>query len=170
MPEPLDRASFAAVGALWRSQRREITTSFGGESMQPSITAADEVSVRCGDEPRAGDVVLYFAGDRPVLHRVIRVDAQRVWTRGDNNLLPDQPHPLAEVVGRAIRIRKAGENDWREVADAPRYATREIVFAFARHTGRSGVRLLWRLRSLWLVATLQAPRRPDGRPASGERT
>jgi signal peptidase I len=73
-----------------------------GASMEPGLSRGDLVLVRAGQTPRVGDVVLY--GDPAlgvrVLHRVIRVDGDRLVLKGDANEWVDDTQPRsAEVVG-----------------------------------------------------------------------
>ncbi len=73
-----------------------------GASMEPGLSRGDLVLVRAGQTPRVGDVVLYrdpALGVR-VLHRVIRVDDDRLVLKGDANEWVDDTHPRsADVVG-----------------------------------------------------------------------
>jgi signal peptidase I len=73
-----------------------------GASMEPELSRGDLVLVRAGATPAVGDVVLY--GDPTlgvrVLHRVIRVDGDRLVLKGDANDFVDDAHPRsADVVG-----------------------------------------------------------------------
>ena len=58
---------------------------------------------------RAGDVVVFYsaATDRPVVHRVMRVSAAGIRTRGDNNdqMDPDLLQP-ADISGKVTAVRR----------------------------------------------------------------
>jgi signal peptidase I len=73
-----------------------------GASMQPGLSKGDLVLVRAGTTPAVGDVVLYrdpTLGVR-VLHRVIRVDGDRLVLKGDANDFVDDARPRStDVVG-----------------------------------------------------------------------
>jgi len=73
-----------------------------GASMEPGLSRGDLVLVRAGTTPAVGDVVLYrdpMLGVR-VLHRVIRVDGDRLVLKGDANDFVDDARPRsADVVG-----------------------------------------------------------------------
>jgi signal peptidase I len=73
-----------------------------GSSMEPGLGRGDLVLVRAGTTPAVGDVVLYrdpALGVR-VLHRVIRVDGDRLVLQGDANDFVDDARPRsADVVG-----------------------------------------------------------------------
>ena len=73
-----------------------------GASMEPGLSKGDLVLVRAGTTPAVGDVVLY--GDPTlgvrVLHRVIRVDGDRLVLKGDANDFVDDARPRStDVVG-----------------------------------------------------------------------
>lgn len=128
-----------AIAAIWKSVRRELTARFDGGSMLPTIAPLQEVAIRCGVEPRAGDVVLALASDIVIVHRVMWRSPDGSWliTRGDASRLPDPPIAVADVIG---------------VVDAPPYAARTsqhilgtIVRATAlagRHAVHAAVRIL----------------------------
>jgi signal peptidase I len=73
-----------------------------GASMEPGLGRGDLVLVRASATPAVGDVVLYrdpALGVR-VLHRVIRVDDDRLVLKGDANDFVDDAHPRqSEVIG-----------------------------------------------------------------------
>jgi signal peptidase I len=73
-----------------------------GTSMEPGLSGGDLVLVRNGRTPRVGDVVLYrdSALRVRVLHRVIRIEGDRLVLKGDANDFVDDPRPrTSEVVG-----------------------------------------------------------------------
>jgi signal peptidase I len=73
-----------------------------GASMEPGLSRGDLVLVRAGATPAVGGVVLYedpALGVR-VLHRVIRIEGDRLVTQGDANDFVDDARPGAtEVIG-----------------------------------------------------------------------
>jgi GNAT superfamily N-acetyltransferase len=78
-----------------------------GRSMAPVLAPGAELEVAaCGREDvRPGDVVLVLRGaDRTALHRVIRVEAGCVVTRGDGLRAEDPPVSRDDVIGRAIGV------------------------------------------------------------------
>lgn len=83
-----------------------------GSSMSPALRTGDRVVIAAA-EPGAlspGEIVL-IGGERPRVHRVVRVDldAGRIVTRGDTLAQDDPPAPLADVVGRVVSVdRKLG--------------------------------------------------------------
>ena len=73
-----------------------------GASMEPDLRRGDLVLVRADHEPGVGDVVLYRDPTMSVrvLHRVIRVEGDRLVLKGDANDFVDDARPLrSDVVG-----------------------------------------------------------------------
>lgn len=83
-----------------------------GTSMLSSIWPGDVVVFEpCGPaEIELGDVLLYSAGNRLVVHRVIQIrrDHEEFVTRGDNQRVPDSSVNAGQVLGRAVFLRRAG--------------------------------------------------------------
>ena len=110
------RASLAAE-AMQRTGRLALRVY--GTSMLGAIWPGDEVEFqRCTPaEVGTGDVLLCCAGDRIVVHRVVRVsragDELQFLTRGDNQRGCDLPLTEKQVLGRArwltggCRLRRA---------------------------------------------------------------
>lgn len=73
-----------------------------GASMEPGLSRGDLVLVRADSTPGVGDVVLYRnpALGVQVLHRVIRVEGDRLVLKGDANDFVDDTQPRStDVVG-----------------------------------------------------------------------
>lgn len=58
-----------------------------------------------------GDIVIYHReGDQKnVAHRVVRVNADSIQTRGDNSKGKDKPTPKSTVFGRITHVRRKGK-------------------------------------------------------------
>lgn len=83
-----------------------------GNSMYPFIRAHRDdimlVSVR-QDELKIGDIVLFpgkYVGGDYCLHRLHRIDGDRVQTFGDGNLRPDGWQPKSQLLGKALLIKR----------------------------------------------------------------
>ena len=101
MTLPVPPAELAAIASLWKTSRRELSTSFLGTSMLPTIAPGQPVTIRCGDSFTPGDVVLLVLGSTILVHRLELVsrDGERVLTRGDHHVLPDFPARVEDVLG-----------------------------------------------------------------------
>lgn len=84
-----------------------------GTSMQPKLHKGDLIVVRKGGTPVVGDAVLYNNRDlkQHVLHRIIRIDGDRLVMKGDNNAFIDTFQPTrADVVGKLwFKVGGAGK-------------------------------------------------------------
>ena len=83
-----------------------------GSSMMPLIRPFRDdvmvVSLRHNDL-KVGDIVLYpgkFRGGDYCLHRLHRIEGDRVQTFGDGNLMPDDWMPHICIIGKAVIIRR----------------------------------------------------------------
>lgn len=77
-----------------------------GESMAPSFHDGDLLAVRppLGDEPRVGQVVLAWTGDREVVKRVTARDGDSVFLEGDNRGVSTDPGFVSRSAIRAVVV------------------------------------------------------------------
>ena len=128
------------VVTLLRQAASDIESELRGSSMAPALMPGVRIRIRCGAEPRAGDVVAYF-GESPVIaHRVIsrirRRGAAYVMTSGDANWFCDAPIAPDRVLGVVTAYLDGAT--WRPVPAPP------PTPRLAR---------VWSRLSYWLVAT-----------------
>ena len=102
---------------LWReslARGQAIRFRVASGSMRPALLQGDIVVVRRyapSASPRAGDIVLFYFGERWIVHRIVgktTVDGQLFfWQKGD-----DEHHsvmtPAAAVAGRVVAIENDG--------------------------------------------------------------
>ena len=81
-----------------------------GDSMYPAIRSGDHVQVvPCSvSELRRGDVILASTRRGLTAHRITRIEAQRVITRGDNSLRADPAIDKAQILGRVVVTSAVG--------------------------------------------------------------
>lgn len=83
-----------------------------GCSMLPFVRPyRDRVMIRAVEphELREGDIVLFpghYLGGDYCLHRLYKIDNQRVQTFGDGNLRPDHWQPIENILGKAELIER----------------------------------------------------------------
>ncbi len=95
----LVRGVVTAGGSLW--------VQVTGISMNPVLREGDSVLLAPLERaPRRGDVLFIALGERPLLHRVRRVERGDIVTRGDAALTDDAPVSLADCVARALAVRR----------------------------------------------------------------
>jgi hypothetical protein len=86
--------------------------SYAGKSMFPHLLDGDILSFhRCGPY-RRGDVIVYHEprSDRYIIHRIVRINGDKIRTGGDNNARPD-PYVLStcDIVGKITGNNRFGE-------------------------------------------------------------
>lgn len=84
--------------------------------MWPFLLDGDRVLVQCGDglrrgeRLRRGDVLVFWQGNRLLIHRLIALPAPPgapdFVTCGDNLRRPDPPVAAAAILGRVIRVQR----------------------------------------------------------------
>ncbi len=81
----------------------DVRLRLSGWSMKPLVPSGSLVRFSPAAQASIGDVVLArLPNDALVAHRIIAVDADRIWTKGDACRTPDGPIPRACVIGRAV--------------------------------------------------------------------
>ena len=83
-----------------------------GRSMYPLIRVRQDRVMLVHTDPaelRQGDIVLFpwkGKGGNYCLHRICRIDGDRVQTLGDGNRRPDRWIPKTEILGKAVMIQR----------------------------------------------------------------
>ncbi len=103
----LDEACCDLVVKLVRSAG-SASLKVNGLSMMPAIWPGDVLSVRrqAPGELRPGQILLFQRDGRLTAHRLIRIEGDRLITRGDALSWFDQPVNAAEVVGQVAGISR----------------------------------------------------------------
>jgi signal peptidase I len=111
--------------ALKRNQQVRLTAT--GSSMFPFIRGGDVVELEPMHlPPVAGDLLLArcptaSAGERYVLHRVVRVQGEEFFLRGDAQKDCEGPFKQEDILGKATRVYRHGrvhrldQGLWRQV-------------------------------------------------------
>lgn len=88
-----------------------------GRSMRPGLRDGDAVLVLLNDRRlRPGDLAVFRLGADTVVHRCVAVEGERLQFRGDGREDLDPPVAVADVLGRVVAVRRAG--DWLGVEGA----------------------------------------------------
>ena len=113
-----DAASLMAEG-------RDVSITPLGTSMLPFIKGGkDTVTMRKLDSVEPGDIVLVRLPGRYVMHRVIKIDGDRLTLMGDGNVRGTETCRLDDVLGTVVKIndKKAGKGKlWRMLKPFRRY-------------------------------------------------
>ena len=94
-----------------QGDRIPVTITLEGDSMRPLIRRGrDHVTIVPIDRAvRKGDVVLFCGGPgRFVVHRVCKINGDRVQTLGDNCMAPDAWMPMEAVWGIVVKMERDG--------------------------------------------------------------
>lgn len=95
---------FPEVDEMLR-EGREVEFRPKGSSMLPFIRGdVDSVVLVRKDSVEAGDIVLARVGTRYILHRVIRVEGEKITMMGDGNVRGTESCTAADVLGTVVQI------------------------------------------------------------------
>ncbi|MCH8161132.1 MAG: signal peptidase I [Chloroflexi bacterium] len=78
------------------------------QSMFPDLKRGDLVFLQGVDKAadlRVGDIIAFDSGDGFGIHRIVRIDGPSITTKGDANLIADEPIVFDQVIGRTLTIR-----------------------------------------------------------------
>ena len=83
----------------------DVRLRVSGWSMKPLVPSGSVLRFSPSGAPSVGDVVLArLPNDSLVAHRVVALEADRIWTKGDACRTADGPLPRASVIARAVRL------------------------------------------------------------------
>jgi signal peptidase I len=103
--------------AAWRElvfgvarQSGEVQIKVSGGSMLPLMWPGDLVTVQPCElsDLKAGEIVLHGKNEKLTVHRVTRIAADYLITRGDSLPCDDPPVQASEIVGRVVRVLRDG--------------------------------------------------------------
>lgn len=75
-------------------------------SMRPTITESDLIIVKKTDDYIVDDIVVYQSNSDLVVHRIIRIEGDLIYTQGDNNSGEDAPIKKDQIKGEVIHIEE----------------------------------------------------------------
>lgn len=87
-------------------------------SMADTININDIVLVKLTDDVNVDDIITYKTGKDFVTHRVIRIEDEKIITKGDANNTEDVPITKDSVVGKVVFI-VSNVNIWIKVLKSP---------------------------------------------------
>ena len=96
--------------AVLLKEGREVSFSPKGSSMLPFIREGrDSVVLRKEPRVQKGDIVLVRLPGRYVMHRIIRIEEDRLTLQGDGNLLGTESCTRGDVLGTVKTILRNGK-------------------------------------------------------------
>lgn len=107
----------------------EVTFVTNGISMLPLLRDKDSVTIKKSDVYKKNDVVLFKRLDSAfVLHRIIKIDGETVFTEGDSLCGKDEPINKEQILGKATAFIRQGkvlkESDFK-------YAVYKLIYVSA---------------------------------------
>jgi len=119
----LSEAEVELFRAVLARSAAPVESELRGASMEPAIPAGSRVRITPHDDERlrVGQVVVFVAGSRVMVHRIVHVGARGaarafVITQGDGNWLCDPPVERARIAGEVVDCRV--DEAWRAVPAA----------------------------------------------------
>ena len=73
-------------------------------SMEDTIKIEDIVIIKLNDEIGINDIITFKQNDAFITHRVIKIDDEKLITKGDNNNANDEPISKNDVIGKVVYI------------------------------------------------------------------
>lgn len=125
-----DDLNLSQVPHLLAEGKIVILKGLKGNSMLPFIRGeVDSVKLRKVEGLKVGDIVLALFGKRPIVHRVIAINGNKVTLMGDGNLQGTEQGDISEVLGIVDEIispsgksRKPGNGRlWRLMLPVRKY-------------------------------------------------
>ena len=71
-------------------------------SMEPEISVDDLILIKSQDEYTLDDIVTYKTTNSLVTHRIIRIDEEKIYTKGDSNNTEDDPIKVEQIYGKVV--------------------------------------------------------------------
>lgn len=69
-------------------------------SMEPILSANDLIVTKKQDSYSVGDIVVYKSNNELIIHRIVRIEEEKIVTKGDANDYEDKPINLNKVCGK----------------------------------------------------------------------
>jgi len=69
-------------------------------SMEPILSVNDLIVTKKQDSYSVGDIVVYRSNNELIIHRIVRIEQEKIVTKGDSNDYEDKPINLNKVCGK----------------------------------------------------------------------
>ncbi len=73
-------------------------------SMSGTIEVGDGIIVKLTSDIKENDIIVYKKADNLITHRLIKIEEDRLITKGDANNVPDEPITKDMIIGKVIFI------------------------------------------------------------------
>lgn len=97
---------------------RRVVVRVKGNSMLPFLRGdKDSVELEKASEIKCGDIVLAYVEEcRFVLHRIIKIDGERVVLMGDGNLKGCEYCRIEDIKAKAVNIIKPAKGGYKKIS------------------------------------------------------
>lgn len=92
---------------LWNSTNNKISifNKYGlaivvSNSMEPALSKNDMVVIKKVDNYQVGDIIVYKLNSELVIHRIVRINQNKIITKGDANSYEDKPIDKENIYGK----------------------------------------------------------------------
>ena len=91
---------------LWQENDKESQLKLSGHSMTPVIKNGDWLTLKHNkNDIKVGSIIAYRREQKIIVHRVIKMQAQSLITKGDFNYHLDEAVDIKNVIGKVIAIK-----------------------------------------------------------------
>ncbi len=99
-------------------EEKRVIVRVKGSSMLPFLRGdKDSVELEKASEIKCGDIVLAYVEEcRFVLHRIIRIDGERVVLMGDGNLKGCEYCRIEDIKAKAVNIIKPAKGGYKKIS------------------------------------------------------
>ncbi len=88
-------------------------------SMSGTIEIDDIIIVKLGKDVQNNDIITFKEENNIITHRIIKMDAEKITTKGDANNAEDKPISKDNVIGKVVFIFK-NIKIWKKVFTTPK--------------------------------------------------
>lgn len=71
-------------------------------SMQPALDVEDNIIVKQSDDYKIGDIITYKSTKSYVTHRIVKIDGNKIITKGDANTDEDPAFDKKNILGKVV--------------------------------------------------------------------
>ena len=75
-------------------------------SMEPEISVDDMIIIKEDKKYKEEDIITYKSTNSLVTHRIVKMEEELIYTKGDSNNTLDEPIKLEQIKGKVVHIVK----------------------------------------------------------------
>lgn len=98
-----------------------------GMSMWPTLLPGDHLVIKPKSTYKLGEVVAVKMREKWIVHRIVLIENNKFYLKGDNQSKQDGGFSKPEVIGKVVAVRRPGKN---EVLGAHKYLRQMSFLGF----------------------------------------